>query len=488
MSEYIITNTTDPSQSSIITNANLGVGNTNPSEKLSILGGGIRVDVSNRPYNEGISIVANNNVNYGVVNFHKVATAGDAYSSNTIKWTAGYGYTPEGGGGGSDFSFAESNSNTRLIIKSGGNVGIGTTAPTNNLHIKAAANSDAKIMAEGQTANYYASLELKTPDHHYSICTTRDVVGNFSVYDVTNLAHRLTITSDGNIGIGTSSPGVNGLEVHKSSGNAVIGISSPSTNIQALSWCASDTGLQADLVFHGNQGTYGKLILDFDIVGDVLCIDSTGGGRIGLGTNNPGELVEIAKSAADVTLQLHETYYDKKYTIGIDFSDNDSLKIGTTNIDTNTVVTIKPTDIKISCNLNVNPSNAIGTNVNGAACSFYAQSGSTGTANGGNLLLHGGTPGSTGGLYGNVLISALGGSVGIGTATSPNSKLQVTGGDIEIGDTGKRLILNVNNTALGTQTDADGRKGLRVIRTTGAAPANSIKFGTSNMYLVWENA
>jgi hypothetical protein len=71
--------------------------------------------------------------------------------------------------------------------------------------------------------------------------------------------------------------------------------------------------------------------------GEKLRIDRDG--NVGIGTTNPGHLLEIAISSGDPALCFDIGGTDI-FTIGVDDSDGNKLKIGTTGIDTNTRLTI----------------------------------------------------------------------------------------------------------------------------------------------------
>jgi hypothetical protein len=71
-----------------------------------------------------------------------------------------------------------------------GNVGIGTTSPSEKLSIKSA---DAAIKLEGTTNSYLFQIV--------------DSNNRFRIFDNTNNSERITLTSGGNVGIGTTSPG-----------------------------------------------------------------------------------------------------------------------------------------------------------------------------------------------------------------------------------------------------------------------------------------
>jgi len=83
----------------------------------------------------------------------------------------------------------------RLTITGAGNVGIGTDAPDEKLHIV----GDLKI--DSDLPRIYLSDSSHNPD--YSI---GNVNGSFFVFDETNSAYRLYVSSAGNVGIGNSLP------------------------------------------------------------------------------------------------------------------------------------------------------------------------------------------------------------------------------------------------------------------------------------------
>lgn len=91
-----------------------------------------------------------------------------------------------------------------LINPQGGNVGIGTTTPSNPLHIRSSTENH-QLRLEGVDGKhtwiqYYPSgtgvINWKTGVNIYG----------FTIYDTTNAAYRLTISNSGNVGIGTRTP------------------------------------------------------------------------------------------------------------------------------------------------------------------------------------------------------------------------------------------------------------------------------------------
>ena len=87
-----------------------------------------------------------------------------------------------------------------LLQPTGGNLGIGTDSPSENLHIHAPGNDLAAIVLSGTAV-------LQTP---YQVRQGINGVSNagFSIYDITATATRLAIDSAGNVGIGVSNPSI----------------------------------------------------------------------------------------------------------------------------------------------------------------------------------------------------------------------------------------------------------------------------------------
>jgi len=98
----------------------------------------------------------------------------------------------------------------RLRIMSDGNVGIGTTAPNNLLHVyNNTAGTASEIKIENATANYNAALQIKTTASVWDVGSNIvAAAGSFEVYERTSgsTGGRFTILSGGNVGIGTTAP------------------------------------------------------------------------------------------------------------------------------------------------------------------------------------------------------------------------------------------------------------------------------------------
>jgi hypothetical protein len=107
------------------------------------------------------------------------------------------------GGGTGDFkvnTFIGGTESNKLLIDRDGNVGIGTTSPSEKLHISSSDQSTARIrLSNTNTGSGGDNIDLVAGVHN----VTQD---GFSVYNATSNQTQLVIQGGGNVGIGTSTP------------------------------------------------------------------------------------------------------------------------------------------------------------------------------------------------------------------------------------------------------------------------------------------
>ena len=239
----------------------------------------------------------------------------------------------------------------------------------------------------------------------------------------------------GNVGIGTATPS-NKLEVDGGSSAVVARISTTNTGSSAASLIISNSSKTA--FNDGIQIIQGGGTTKFnDLAGTNLMTLDLSNARVGIGTAEPGTLLELSGPNTTGHLIMTNTVPGQSFNLGIDGG-------GTFRIDAPTWGTNRFA-VTSSGNVGIGEPNptAAKLQVNG---SIYLN-GSNGISSGGELLLS--TYGTrdmrlrAGGIFrfqdvdaGNadrVVIDSSNGNVGIGIA-SPTSKLQVAGGDVGLGD------------------------------------------------------
>ena len=203
----------------IATSGKVGIGTTNPNEKLYVAGGNIGLDVV-----DGGGIKIGTQARFGVDNTNqatiRVGTGGLRILNNAQNSVLA--------------TIQDGTYSNALFINSSGNVGIGTTTPAGPLHIgtvvDAGANSpgDAASLVIGDYGTYHLELD----DNEIHAMSNTGVSTLYLNNDGGNVI--LIGSGSGNVGIGTTNPGGYKLYVNGS--------------LYASSYyCASDIRLKKDI-------------------------------------------------------------------------------------------------------------------------------------------------------------------------------------------------------------------------------------------------
>ena len=271
-------------------NGNVGIGTTSPTRKLHVVGGSTYAALldSDQDYTLGLA------------------------RSGTEEWWLKT-YTD------GRFAIHENGVGDKVTIKAGGNVGIGTTSPGRQLELRGQGVIRLNAISGGDPG-----LDFNTSDVNDMQIRYRSTTDALAIYSYGTSSDVLTIRkSDGNVGIGTTSPSQK-LDV---AGSVIINDTSDPTLYMRrndgtpVSAIMLDTSTDNIIIGATNMD---ELIFTDDS-GEAMRID--GSGNVGIGTTSPGAKLEVNGDGTNTggialresTNQVHYIYTDGPYqynTIG----------------------------------------------------------------------------------------------------------------------------------------------------------------------------
>jgi hypothetical protein len=219
-----------------------------------------------------------------------------------------------------------------LLNPNGGNVGIGTTGPASRLHLAnpSALNTNNMVFEVGTTADginsgwsainwngYYngAEVRINTSKNRWRMAIDQRNTGDnlfIDTYNGTALTTIMTMTTNGNVGIGATPSTNYKLDVNGSGGfkgNMYVNYAgsggtpqvnvSPNTNAAESSigfWQNTNNGGAAWIIGHnpGNAGSDKFAIYSGTYGGNTLTIQNNG--NVGIGTNSPSGRLHVYES------------------------------------------------------------------------------------------------------------------------------------------------------------------------------------------------
>lgn len=288
-------------------NGDIAIGHNNPSSRLHIKGAGATSATSALKVENSAGSILLNILNNGKIGVNKEAPVYDMDIVGDLNFTGnllknGAAYNP-----GSQWTTSGSN-----IYFNSGNVGVGTSTPIMKLHVYDAA---PQILTESSSGPWTflgagtVASALTWNQNTDFIFATNDTK------DWTSISEKMRITSAGNVGIGTTSPG------------ARLAVEAPSTFYQTLIKGTS-SGNAGGLYIQNNVPN----TLAFEVTGStetsnpnagiIYTRDSlskiqlgsgrgapqftllTSSGNIGIGIANPNSRLHLYNSAANAEMDL----------------------------------------------------------------------------------------------------------------------------------------------------------------------------------------
>jgi hypothetical protein len=181
----------------------------------------------------------------------------------------------------------------RVVVKSTGNVGIGTSSPSQKLHIEST-GSNAVVNVNRTDAATAGVVQLGAGSGANFITST----GDKPFFIATNNTERLRILGNGNVGIGTSSPD-SAFHAYKQTNDRTARFQRISTQYIDVEQNASVNRISGTgKSFYLGSTDANPLILETAAT-ERMRIDSAG--NVGIGTSNPVAKLEVAAGGVKST-------------------------------------------------------------------------------------------------------------------------------------------------------------------------------------------
>ncbi|MBU6141754.1 hypothetical protein KGO95_01370 [Patescibacteria group bacterium] len=275
--------------------ASLDIGGAAPTTgtTLYVHGGNSLLTSASFPTNNPLLVECPNSSNCGIGLAGAGAVLGYYFHDNSAAWDAGMELNTA-----HDLAFRVNQGTKMSILAANGNVGIGTAAPQHLLSV----NGNAQLIGTSLSS---VGLGFGTDDgvSGWTIGNgLTDSTHTFRIYDNTSGVTRLSIDSNGGVGIGSAGVGTNPLSINVGAGYAVKMYTDPSV---APDYNKSIQMFGPSGAFEGAVGYIGG---DGDMYlgrdgGAVLGINVNSLGYVGINTQNPTDALDVNGGIRAGTLQ-----------------------------------------------------------------------------------------------------------------------------------------------------------------------------------------
>ena len=216
----------------------------------------------------------------------------------------------------SDYMSFHTNTTEQMRITSAGNVGIGTTSPLQPLHIESNNNnSDASVIIKNHNADGTCGISFRSGSANNISIGIEKIGSNFAIQTGVGLGsgtRLFTVTPNGSVGIGTSSPSGAKLHVYDASSSVGLKVERGNGSLGLVSAGGSTTFFGTGDATDVEIGTNSSTLMFFD----------HSNSNIGIGTSSPSDKLHVADTGTDSDGRIRSSSQNVTSSIGSAEGDN----------------------------------------------------------------------------------------------------------------------------------------------------------------------